>query len=68
MDGGFNGDTVCRRRPYNRVILGVWFTKIYPGEDIFRQTAHSVFSKNRETPPPSSAYYFAKEMQGLIYC
>ena len=21
MDGGFNGDTVCRRRPYNRVNL-----------------------------------------------
>ena len=26
--GGFNGDTVCRRRPYNRVILGVWFTSL----------------------------------------
>ena len=29
MDGGFNGDTVCRRRPYNRVTLGVWFTILY---------------------------------------
>ena len=28
VDGGFNGDTVCRRRPYNRVILGVWFTTL----------------------------------------
>ena len=31
VDGGFNGDTVCWRQPYNRVILGVWFTKIYLG-------------------------------------
>ena len=35
MDGGFNGDTVFQRRPYNRVILGVWFTIIHmmvPGD------------------------------------
>ena len=28
MDGGSNGGTVCKRRPYSRVILGVWFTAI----------------------------------------
>jgi len=29
VDGGFNGGTVCRRWPYNRVILGVWFTTLF---------------------------------------
>jgi len=29
VDGGSNGGTVCQRRPYNRVILGVWFTTPY---------------------------------------
>ena len=29
VDGGFNGGTVCRRRPYNRVNLGVWFTTLF---------------------------------------
>ena len=29
MFGKWYGGTVCQRRPYNRVILGVWFTNIY---------------------------------------
>ena len=28
MNGGFNGGTICLRRPYNRVNYGVWFTTI----------------------------------------
>ena len=35
VDGGFNGGTVCRRRPDNRVNLGVWFTKLYLVRKIF---------------------------------
>ena len=34
VDGGFNGGTVCRRRPYNRVNLGVWFTLCYLIKDL----------------------------------
>ena len=29
MDRGFNEGTVCQRRPYNRLIIGVWFTIIF---------------------------------------
>ena len=34
-DNFFNGGTVCRRRPDNRVNLGVWFTKLYLVRKIF---------------------------------
>ena len=34
MDGGFKGGIVCQRRPYNREILGVWFTEIYIQDEL----------------------------------
>ena len=29
MNRGFNGGTICQRRPYNRVNWGVWFTIVH---------------------------------------